>query len=314
MQRRKLEILTSFLGSYQKSGKEYLFACPKCNHHKNKLSINIEKDVYKCWVCDLKGSKIRRLIRRFGPFGKRAEWDALSPVELPADIKEYFEDFFNKEVVRPIVQLPDEFESLSSSSRSRDHREARQYLYSRGLTDWDILYWKIGVCPRGPYGGRVIIPSFDNNGNVNYFIGRAYKDFVNKYKQPKVNKIDIIFNELMVDWDEDLILVEGIFDAIKSGNAIPILGSTLRVNHKIFQEIVRHDTPVYLALDKDAVKKAFDIIEKLLQYEIEIYHIDTNSLKTDIGDIDKEKFLELKNKAVPMTPTSLLREKMRNII
>ena len=39
---------------------------------------------------------------------------------------------------------------------------------------------------------------------------------------------DIVFNQLYLDFDEDLTIVEGVFDAIIAGpNAVPILGSTL---------------------------------------------------------------------------------------
>ena len=53
---------------------------------------------------------------------------------------------------------------------------------------------------------------------------------------------NIIFNELYVDWDSDLVITEGIFDAIKAGpNSIPLLGSTVRENSKLFQKIIKFD-------------------------------------------------------------------------
>ncbi len=53
-------------------------------------------------------------------------------------------------------------------------------------------------------------------------------------------------------------------------NAIPILGSTLRDNTKLFQAIVLNDSPVYLALDADADKKLSYIVKNLLKYDIEV--------------------------------------------
>ena len=56
-----------------------------------------------------------------------------------------------------------------------------------------------------------------------------------KYLNPPADR-DIIFNELYIDWDSDIILVEGAFDAIKAGpNSIPLLGSTLREESSLFQ-------------------------------------------------------------------------------
>ena len=81
---------------------------------------------------------------------------------------------------------------------------------------------------------------------------------------------------MYIDWDSDLVITEGVFDAIKAGpNAIPLLGSTLRENSKLFQKIIKHDTPIYLALDADADKKETKIINLFVKYGIELYKLDT---------------------------------------
>ena len=92
-------------------------------------------------------------------------------------------------------------------------------------------------CDFGEYQHRVIIPSFDDEGNVNFFVGSSYTDDWMKYKNPQVSK-DIIFNDLNIDWEDDIILVEGAFDAMKCKNAIPLLGSTLGE-----VEIISEDLP-----------------------------------------------------------------------
>ena len=120
---------------------------------------------------------------------------------------------------------------------------------------------------------------------------------VRKYLNPPVPK-DIIFNELYLDFDQDLVIVEGIFDAIVAGpNAVPILGSTLRENSKLFQMIVKADTPIYIGLDIDAENKSKRIIKDLLNYGIEVYKVDTFGYD-DIGSMTKEEFLKRKNEAV----------------
>ena len=56
-----------------------------------------------------------------------------------------------------------------------------------------------------------------------------------KYLNPPVSK-NVVFNELYVDWDEAVVIVEGVFDAITVGqNGIPILGSSLREESKLFK-------------------------------------------------------------------------------
>ena len=92
-----------------------------------------------------------------------------------------------------------------------------------------------------------------------------------------------------------MVLVEGVFDAIVAGeNAIPILGSTLRETTKLFQAIAINDTPVYLALDADALKKSGQIIKSMLKYDIELYQIDTYGCE-DVGSMSKENFIERMN-------------------
>ena len=189
------------------------------------------------------------------------------------------------------IELPEEFTSLCNKHLPLSSQKPLQYLYSRGLTHQDILKWKIGYCGSGKFGGRIIIPSFNNDGNINYFVARSYVGHQRKYLNPMAEK-DIIFNQLSIDWDSPVILVEGVFDAIVAGeNAIPVLGSTLRDTTKLFQAIVLNDTPVYLAMDEDASKKTGQIIKNMLKYDIELYQIDTHGCE-DVGSMSKENFIE----------------------
>ena len=56
------------LETTQTKGHELLYTCPVCGHHKRKFSVNLDKNVYKCWVCDYRGVILERLVRRFGTF------------------------------------------------------------------------------------------------------------------------------------------------------------------------------------------------------------------------------------------------------
>jgi hypothetical protein len=103
----------------------------------------------------------------------------------------------------------------------------------------------------------------------------------------------------MVDWDEPIVLVEGVFDAIKAGqNAIPILGSTLREKSRLFQAIAIHDTPVYMALDHDAEKKAEWIMKSLLRYDLEVFKIPIDD--EDVGEMSGEEFSQRFQSAEPV--------------
>mgnify|MGYP001375464197 CR=1 FL=1 len=130
---------------------------------------------------------------------------------------------------------------------------------------------------------------------------------------PKASK-DIIFNHLYLDFEQDLTIVEGVFDAIVAGdNAVPILGSTLRTESLLFQAIAAHDTPVYLALDPDAEKKARWIIMSMLQYDVEIYKVPIGDYE-DIGSMSPETFKDKLRLSVPIDNEMYFLEKMLNNI
>ena len=133
------------------------------------------------------------------------------------------------------------------------------------------------------------------DGKCNFFVGRTYTKHWKKYVNAEESK-DIIFNELYVDWDEDVVLCEGVFDAIKVPNSIPILGSTLREDSKLFGQIVKNDSAIYLALDPDAESKIEKLVASLLRYGIEVYKVPIAPYK-DVGEMSKEEFLRRKDAA-----------------
>lgn len=292
---KKINILKEILGESNSVGAELLFFCPKCKHHKKKLSVNLEKDAFKCWICDWHGKSIRRIILRFGNYLQQKTWNELSGIVEITDYEKLF--LLEKEIIsEETVSLPEEFITLCNKDHALTSLSARRYLNERGISNKDILSWKIGYAVSGEYENRIIIPSFDSSGKLNYFIARRYDGKKwQKYKNPKISK-DIIFNDLCIDWNSDITIVEGVFDAIKAENAIPILGSTLRENSKLFQKIIKNDPAIYIALDPDAEKKAEYLIQALLSYDAEIYKIDVPFGK-DVGDITHEEFLDLKKKA-----------------
>lgn len=302
METEKLDILTSFLGRYYRTGQEFLFRCPKCNHEKRKLSVNLDKGVYKCWVCGFSGLKIAKLVKKYADYSDYNRWKDLDGT---IDITT-FDDLFGEkeEVAVEKVNLPDSFVSLTGNNNSFKARHARSYLKKRNIFEDDILKWKIGFCSEGDYQNRVCIPSFSDSGDLNYFVARSYGDDFLKYKNPPVSR-DVIFNDLYTDWDQPIILVEGVFDAIVAGNAIPILGSVLKEDSKLFQKIISKKATVYVALDPDAKKKEQRIINSLLEHDIEVLKIDVAPYD-DVGSMTKETFLQRKKEAAVMDSTHYL--------
>jgi hypothetical protein len=311
LENEKLNILKSIFGSYYENGGERLFHCPKCNHSKRKLSINLEKNVFKCWVCDFAGKKIEYLVGKHGDANQILEWKSLHKVNLAAldNFNSLFED---QKILSPPVDLdlPHGFVSLTGTAKGSE--AALKYLDYRGITKKDILAWKLGFCKTDDYANRIIVPSFDNEGNLNYYVGRSYdKNQWPRYKNPKASK-DIIFNDLLIDWTNPITLVEGVFDAIKAKNSIALLGSTLRENSVLFRKIVKHSPLVYIALDNDAYAKSLKICEMLRKHDIKTKIILLPKEK-DIAEMNKEEVEKLYNTATVIDSDNYLLYEIQKI-
>ena len=134
---KKLRILREVLGDCYRSGEEHLFGCPKCGHHKKKLSVNVSKNVYKCWVCDWSGRNLRRVVRTYGDLNHKREWSELTS---HVDTSDLSEDLFEKppEEKEQTVKLPDSFESLANKETKYGAVWPLRYLRERGITKSDI--------------------------------------------------------------------------------------------------------------------------------------------------------------------------------
>ena len=219
---RLVQLLESILskGNFNQQSNEITFYCPFCKHHKKKLNVNLISEKWHCWVCGVGGHKVLGLLKKL-------------KVE-----KRFFDLLFKITGNRPskvstdknyeILSLPHEFQQLSaSSSNNPEARNALSYLKKRGLTTQDILKYNIGYCEKGKYGGMIIIPSYDEEGNLNFFTGRSYYDVNFKHLNPTVSK-DIIGFDLFVNWNEPITIVEGAFDAIAvKRNSIPLFGKLI---------------------------------------------------------------------------------------
>jgi len=295
----KKEILNEILGTPYNSKNELLYFCPFCKHHKKKLSINLEKSVFKCWVCDTRGG-ISYIVKRYGSREKRHQWELLNQ-EIDLSLGESL--FTTPLEEEQTLSLPKEYLCLAHKHLPYSAREALSYLTARGISSPDILFYKIGYCDSGKYRKRIIIPSFNMEGKCNYFSARSYKNDWLKYKNPPVSK-NIIFNDLLIDWKSPITLVEGAFDAIKISNSIPILGSTINENSNLFKKIVSQQPKVYLGLDRDVINKSLQIISSMLQYGVEVYFLDTSEID-DIGSVSKYEAEKLKENSLPMSTESI---------
>lgn len=299
-----LASLENILGKGQKRARDnHAFHCPFCNHRKPKLEINLAtneegKNPWECWVCQTRGRTIRSLLRQLKtPFSQAAEVLKY----LPKGQQSSFKDL-------SIVELPKEFQILAdASTTSVTANIIRKYLYARGLTDIDIVKYNIGYCGSGEFGGRVIIPSYSSSGLLNYFIGRSYEGNYFKYKNPESSK-DIIFFENLINWNQPIILCEGVFDAMAiKRNVIPILGKA--ISPSLYKKIITSPLKdIYIALDADAKKRAIEIAESFLNEGKRVFFLDMK--EKDPSDMGFKSFTEYIQQAEELDLSSLMLHKL----
>jgi len=239
---------------------EVAFYCPFCQHHKKKLQINLLTHKYHCWVCDAKGASLRSLFGRLNASERQ-----LRTLSTLLGTPIHKQDATDNEL--PILYLPKEFISLTNASNDPDYTNAISYLKGRGVGREDIIKHNIGYCTAGLYAGRIIVPSYDSTGRLNYFVGREFYDIGMKYKNPPVSK-NIIGFDLHINWSEPVVLVEGVYDAIAiKRNAIPLFGKHVPqvLSQKIIESNIRL---VILALDADANDATIRIAEDFIRKDI----------------------------------------------
>ena len=273
-----INTLDSALGTGSSlKGNEQAHHCPFCNHHKKKLQVNLETQKWHCWVCDARGARITSLLKKL-----RIDFKTIQKIN---DIYGDYEYKPNVEDYPDKLELPKEFKSLYHKPKSINpfYNQAIGYLKRRGITMDEVLKYNIGYCEDGLYGGRVIIPSYNEDGELNYFVARSfYEDEKMKYKNPPVSRNVVVFDN-QINWNEPITLVEGVFDAFSvKRNAIPLLSKFLlnQLRDKILHKGVKE---INVLLDSDAIDDSTKHTEFFQKNGIKVKNIIPNG--KDAGDM-----------------------------
>jgi len=303
-----LSILTNVIGSHSLlKGDEHAFYCPFCHHHKQKLQINLQTQKWHCWVCNSGGKKIAYLLRKLD-----VDKDTIKIIRDVYGDAGYVSEKHDTDT-KVFIQLPKEFVSLSiePSGFNPEYRQAIAYLNRRGISIKEIVKYNIGYCLDGMYAKRLIVPSYNSDGSVNYFVSRSYyEDTKMKYKNPPISKNIICFDS-QINWDMPIILCEGVFDAIAiRRNAIPLLGKfpSKQLVEKIFFKSVKE---LFIALDDDAKAEALKVAEYFRKQGIAVRMIYLK--EKDPSEMGYDNFYKEVYKSKEFTSDELLLSKINSI-
>ena len=282
------------------------FRCPSCNDprkEKLKLVVHLDSGWFHCWTCGLAGKNLAYLFKKYAP----------SLLQECCDIFETKLSYKPNEesVAAKAITLPHDA-SLVIGSKDPDARAIVAYLRERGMSTLDIIRWRVCFSNEFRFRRKAIFPSFDNEGNINYFVARTIDESKFKYQNAKTPKSTIIFNEFDINWQSPVMLVEGVFDAVKCPeNTIPILGSTLSRRSLLYKMLQRNQTPVVIAFDADAESKAHVVCQSLSKAGCEVYKVTVEG--EDLGGRTKNDVLTVLRKAKRWSADSLIAHKISSI-
>lgn len=191
---------------YERQGNEVLIVCPYCN--KQKLSINIQSGVYKCWHCEALNPEspyVRGHISQL-----QREWGDILEVSSPFPSK-------------TVKKEPDpDFTELAEQQHKEiwNHPDAIKYLFTRGFEEEDIKQFHLGYDE--DLGEKwIAIPSFEDN-KVTLI---SYRRFTNndekikKYRREKGGKSplwngNILKDNTLGEYNNEVNIAEGQFDGM----------------------------------------------------------------------------------------------------
>jgi DNA primase len=268
-----LDIIVEILGTPRKENPtrgQFSFDCPVCSAEKDmpegdgkgNFEVNLSKGVYHCWSCggthNTHGS-IGKLITKFGRKDHKKKLKQLG-IQL-SEVKS------THKVIQEVreIHLPEEYIPFEGTNpNSLPYKEAWNYLTKERNLKPDVIYkHKMGYTTDGEYAYRIIVPSYDKDGKLNYFTGRAWSPRKKpKYKNPDLPREEVIFNEQLINWDSTIYIVEGPFDHIVVYNSIPMLGKEL--HPKLYDSLMKNaNSWVVVLLDDDAWDRAKQIYSQL---------------------------------------------------
>ena len=292
-----LELIEDVLDKPKKvynSKHQYGYDCPNCmdikgldkGDNKGNLEINLNKFIFHCWGCGVSGP-LGRLFDDYGTKAQKKVYNLIKPEELKQEEKKKVK-----------LRLPEGFTTFKDSNpRFIPHIEAMRYLTSRGITDEIIKKFKIGYTVNGDFSYRIIVPSYNSENVLNYYVARAWVPNKIKYKNPTVPKDEIIFGENNINWKKDVYLCEGVFDSFFLTNPIVMLGK--KMSKLLFETLYnKAEANIIICTDGDAWTDGLKLYHELnggrLYNKIKIIKLPNDKDVCDLrGQID-EYYYEIK--------------------
>ena len=287
---------------------EINICCTSCQEGRYHLGININKNLFHCWICGHRGN-IAKLIAEL----KNISYIEAKEITNPQnDLKKVLEERNNKMVKieekvikNKELELPLYTNPFVKDSSNVWQIVAHRFLVNKYNLSWEqILEAKLHYCYFGKYKNSIIIPIYKDEKLVN-FIGRVWvknskKRYINcSNEESLVNTKDLLYNiDNIKTGSELLIIVEGAMDAIKTGldRTVATLGSEIS-QEQINLLVGLKPKKIIVLADNDpgnpnTIKKAHKLADYISPFVLtKVIEIPYKGL--DPGDLNKEEINNL---------------------
>jgi len=320
-------ILNEFLGQPKRDdddNPQLQYNCPCCTEQndgipdgKYNLEVNFQIQRFHCWKCgdtdNMKG-KISYLIKRYGNSTLYKSYvDEIESIRRTSLYDFNLYSGITMDVVDEVqLKLPKTYKKLNLQTAPK---RVVEYCKKRRIDQNIIDKFNIGYTSwdneESAWRNRLIIPSYNSFGELNYFVGRDYMppkkhiikkeseektpdlNIFNTYERPKykncdADKKEVVFQESKIDTDADIILVEGAIDCIYGPNTISMLGKVLTKDSELYRFLYnKANARIIICLDNDTKIEETKKIYNLLNFgrlKDKIYYIHLNIYK-DFGEL-----------------------------
>jgi len=241
--------------------------CPFCGKENNHFSVGLDNGLFKCYICGngrgKAGGNYKELVSRIShiPYNKVDE-QLIEGIRATSlwDIT----DVPPSHVIATAVSFKEVKGTVSISTQEEPLvRKALEYLKGRGIPTWRSFNLGVRVGTSGRYFGRVLIPIYFK-GEVINFVARNILDRpdVLRYTGPSLYdgwtpKSECIFNYDAIQEGDEILIVEGIFDALPlfdDLNVIALLGKSLS-DKQLYHILTLKPAKVTIILDGDVVSE-----------------------------------------------------------
>jgi hypothetical protein len=173
---KSMDELRGYFTGVRETAEGFAANCPACDDTGRRFSFNEEKRVGCChhahciWYSGQGGVTENRLAAFFSKKG--IEYSVPETVK-PAIVKD--------------VRLPDEYKPIADIPKPL-RTDLFMYLSQRGLPKPIVKAAHVGYCTEGKFWGYLIFPVLDDEGHVQYWQARRYKQREPKFRNPTYSK------------------------------------------------------------------------------------------------------------------------------